>query len=69
MRSFREDQAEGTVVADLDVDGLHTVIVALACGYSLYRKELARSARVPVASIDDKVESVLRRMFAGLEAK
>ncbi|MEQ8232405.1 MAG: TetR/AcrR family transcriptional regulator [Gammaproteobacteria bacterium] len=69
VRSFREDQANGEVVEDLDVDGLHAVIVALACGYSLYRKDLARSARVSVTSLDGKVESVLRRMLAGLETK
>ncbi len=66
LKAMDKDKNAGAIGADVDLDGLHAAIVAMASGYSVFRKELARGAKLPVTVLDQKVESVFERMLDGL---
>ena len=68
IQALKKDQVDGLLDADIDVDGLHAAVVALVSGYSIYREELARTAKLTTASLDDKVEAVFARMLEGLQS-
>ncbi|HIF09722.1 MAG TPA: TetR/AcrR family transcriptional regulator [Sneathiellales bacterium] len=67
IQAFVEDQEKGLIDGDINLDGLHAVIISLVSGYAIYRDELARSAKMPADILDEKVEAIFGKMLEALQ--
>jgi AcrR family transcriptional regulator len=64
---LRHDVGEGDLPADLDVEATHAAISSMIYGYLVFRDRFATELEVPVATLDERVATMIERMMHGLE--
>ena len=66
LESFQDDQANGEIDADLDLEAFLVMISSLSYGYALMRESFADELEIDPVSLDWRVDAILERLLGVL---
>jgi AcrR family transcriptional regulator len=65
MQALLRSQADGSLRAG-DLEAMHTAVMSLVYGYTIYRDHFAAELGIPADQLDSRVEAITDALIAGL---